>query len=149
MFAAPFLQLELQGTASVLEEKWSFVNAKRKEFQKRMISSVCHCFQSDAIVIGALVLIGVTSKYTRYDCFFVILAVLITFEQTKSYTATKLWYFSLQKLYFRWIFCGTHLRFFNIFSNVLLLRSKQIFSKNILAIFFKIKSLWTYALYTR
>ena len=76
----------------------------------------------------------------RYDCIFVILAELMTFEQTKSYTATNLCYCRLQKLYFRVSFCGTQLRFFSIFRNVLSInREKKLFSE-LLAIFFKIKS---------
>ena len=71
---------------------------------KRIVSRVCYCFQSDAIVIGVLVLSGQISKYMRYDCIFVILAELMTFEQTKSYTATNLCYCRLQKLYFRVFF---------------------------------------------
>ncbi len=37
---------------------------------KRMVSPVCYCFQSDAIVIGVFVLCGQISKHIRYDCIF-------------------------------------------------------------------------------
>ncbi len=97
-----------------------------------MISYVCYCFQSDSIVIGVLVLSEQISKHTRYDCIFFILAVLITFEQSKSYTATNLCYI------FRRIFCGrpTHLRFFSVLS---INRSKYLNSV-FLKVFFKTKS---------
>ena len=75
--------------------------------------------------------------------FFVILAVLITFEQSKSYTATNLCYCSLQKSYFRRIFCGTHLRFFSIFRNVLSINRGKYLNSVFLAVFFKIKDLLT------
>ena len=67
-----------------------------KEILKRIISPVCYCFQSDAIVIGVLVLNGQISKYMRYDCIYVIFPELMTLEQTKSYTATNLCYCRLQ-----------------------------------------------------
>ena len=75
--------------------------------------------------------------------FFVILTILMTFEQTKSWTTTNLCYFSWQKMYFRWIFCGTQKRFFNVFRNVLSSTRRKCIHSVSLAVFFKIESYWT------
>ena len=68
--------------------------------------------------------------------FLVILAVLITFEQIKSYTELNLCYCSLQKSYFRGIFCGTHLRFFSIFRNFCRSIKANYLNSVFLAVFF-------------